>query len=136
MSEAEFITEVVERSDCGLLLDLHNVYANAMNHGYDPIAFIDSLPLERVAQVHLGGGHDEDGCRIDSHDDATPEPVWELLRHLAARADLKAVIVEWDKKLPPFDVILAEVRTAGTILEEAGLGASRNAGRACSPVHG
>ncbi len=136
MSEAEFITEVVEKADCGLLLDLHNVYANAINHEYDAFEFIESLPLDRVAQIHLGGGHDDDGCRIDSHDAATPEPVWNLLRYVAARADLKAVIVEWDKDLPPFDVMLLEAARAATILEEAASGASRDAGRACAALHG
>jgi uncharacterized protein (UPF0276 family) len=136
MSEAEFITEVVEAADCGLLLDLHNVYANAVNHEYDPFEFIESLPLDRVAQIHLGGGHDDDGCWIDSHDTATSEPVWELLRYVAARADIKAVIVEWDKNLPPFEVMLAEAARAARILEEAGSGAFRDAGRPCAALHG
>jgi uncharacterized protein len=119
LTEAQFLTEIVERSGCGLLLDLHNLYTNAVNHGFDPLAFLESLPLERVGQVHLGGGHEEDGYRIDSHSAATPAPVWELLRHLAARTSLQAVIVEWDAKLPPFEVMRQEMTTAAAILQEA-----------------
>ncbi len=78
--------------------------------------FIAALPLDRVGQVHLGGGHDEEGTRIDSHSAPTPSPVWELLRFLAARTRLNAVIVEWDTHLPPFDTILHEVAKAREIL--------------------
>ena len=116
LTEAQFLTEIVERADCGLLLDLHNVYTNAVNHGYDAIELIAALPLDRVGQVHLGGGHDEDGYRIDSHSAPAPEPVWELLRFVASRAHLNAVIIEWDAHLPPFDVICREVETARAIL--------------------
>ncbi len=104
LTEAQFLTELVERADCGLL------------HGYDAIEFIAALPLNRVGQVHLGGGHDEDGYRIDSHSAPAPEPVWELLRFVAARTQLNAVIIEWDAHLPPFDVIRREVETARAIL--------------------
>jgi uncharacterized protein (UPF0276 family) len=135
LTEAQFLTEVVERSGCGLLLDLHNLYTNAVNHGYDPDAFLEGLPLERVAQIHLGGGHEEDGYRIDSHSAATPEPVWELLRHVAARTRLGAVIVEWDVKLPPFDVIRREMATAAAILRGETDGSARSAERAGAPLH-
>ena len=116
LTEAQFLTEIMERADCGLLLDLHNLYTNSLNHCFDPLAFLDALPLERIAQVHLGGGHDEDGYRIDSHSAPTPKPVWALLRHVAACTSLKAVIVEWDAKLPPFDVMRREVNSAAAIL--------------------
>jgi uncharacterized protein (UPF0276 family) len=119
LTEAQFLTEIVERSGCGLLLDLHNLYTNAINHGFDPHAFLESLPLERVGQAHLGGGHEEEGYRIDSHSAATPAPVWELLRRLAARTSLPAGIIEWDAKLPPFAVMRQEMTTARAILREA-----------------
>lgn len=117
-SEAEFLTEVTSRAECGLLLDLHNVHTNARNHGFDPLEFIGALPLERVYQVHLGGGHDEpDGYRIDSHAAPAPPEVWDLLRYVAARAPLRAAIVEWDVNLPPFAEILAQVESARGIME-------------------
>jgi uncharacterized protein len=116
LTEAQFLTEVVEREDCGLLLDLHNVYTNAMNHGYDAAEFLTSLPLHRVVQIHLSGGHDEDGYRIDSHSTPTPEPVWELFRFTASRTPINAVIIEWDVQLPAFEVMQHEVERARAIL--------------------
>src|SRR5262245_17114830 len=116
LTEAQFLTEVVEREDCGLLLDLHNVYTNAMNHGYDAAEFLASLPLHRVVQIHLSGGHDEDGYRIDSHSTPTPEPVWELFRFTASRTPINAVIIEWDVQLPAFEVMQHEVERARAIL--------------------
>ncbi len=129
LTEAQFLTEIVEGADCGLLLDLHNVHANAINHGFDAHELLSSLPLERVGQIHLGGGHDApEGFRMDSHSSATPEPVWELLGYVAARAEVNAVIVEWDLNLPPFEVMLAEVARAEALLREASHGAARFAG--------
>lgn len=125
LSEAQFTTEVVERSGCGLLLDLHNLHTNAVNHGFDPFEFLETLPLERVGQIHLAGGReDEDGYRYDSHSAPPPEPVWELLRFVAARTELNAVILEWDQEQPPFEVVLREVEKAGAILAGAGRGAA------------
>lgn len=116
LTEPQLLAEIVERADCGLLLDLHNLHTNALNHGFDPLAFLEALPLERVAQVHLGGGHDEEGYRVDSHDSPTPPEVWELLEWLAPRAPLRAAIVERDSRLPPFAEMLAEVTRAAAIL--------------------
>jgi uncharacterized protein len=125
LTEAQFTTEVVERSGCGLLLDLHNLHTNAVNHGFDPFELLDALPLERVGQVHLAGGHeDADGYRHDSHSAPPPEPVWALLRFVAARASLNAVILEWDRDQPPFEVVLREVERASTILAGVARGAA------------
>lgn len=118
MSEAEFLTEVACEAGCGLLLDLHNVHCNAMNHGYEAFEFLDSLLLERVGVVHLGGGHDEDGIRIDAHDSATPDAVWDLLRFVCSRVK-PTVIVEWDTRLPPFETIAAEMGKARAIMNAA-----------------
>jgi hypothetical protein len=135
-SEAQFLSEVLERADCGLLLDLHNLYANAVNHGYDAMEFIESLPLHRVAQIHLAGGYDEDGFRIDSHSAATPEPVWDLLRVVASRAHINAVIIEWDTKLPSLDVMLREVAKAETILQCERHGITGSANSIGEALHG
>jgi uncharacterized protein (UPF0276 family) len=125
LTEAQFTAEVVERSGCGLLLDLHNLHTNAVNHGFDPFELLEALPLERVGQIHLAGGHaDEDGYRYDSHSAPPPEPVWELLRFVAARASLNAVILEWDREQPPFAVVLGEVERASGILAEVARGAA------------
>lgn len=111
-SEAEFLRAVVEQADCGLLLDLMNVHANARNHGYDPVTFLDQLPLERVVEVHVVGGHEAGGRVIDSHSSPTPAAVWDLVRYVARRAPIRGLIVEWDADFPPFDSILAELATA------------------------
>jgi uncharacterized protein (UPF0276 family) len=125
LTEAQFTTEVIERSGCGLLLDLHNLHTNAVNHGFDPFELLEALPLERVGQIHLAGGReDEDGYRYDSHSAPPPEAVWELLRFVAARTSLNAVILEWDQDQPPIEVVLREVDKAGAILAGAGRGAA------------
>jgi len=117
MTEAEFVRAVVEEADAGLLLDLENVHANARNHGYDPIAYLESLPLERVGEVHLAGGVVQGGQYVDSHTRPVPEESWELLEWLASRTPVRAVIIERDDDLPPFDDLLAEVRRARKILD-------------------
>ena len=125
LTEAQFTTEVIERSGCGLLLDLHNLHTNAVNHGFDPFELLEALPLERVGQIHLAGGHeDEEGYRYDSHSAPPPEPVWELLRFVAARASLNAVILEWDQEQPPFEVALREVDRARAVLAGVARGAA------------
>ena len=119
MSEAELVRAVVEEADAGLLLDLENVHANARNHGYDPIAYLESLPLERVAEVHLAGGVVHGGQYVDSHTRPVPEESWALLEWLVSRAPVRAVIVERDDELPPFADLLAEVRRARKVLDAA-----------------
>lgn len=119
MSEAELVRAVVEEADAGLLLDLENVHANARNHGYDPLVYLSSLPLERVVEVHLAGGVVHDGQYVDSHTRAVPEESWALLEWLVPRAPVRAVIVERDDELPPFPELLAEVARARNILASA-----------------
>jgi uncharacterized protein (UPF0276 family) len=119
MSEAEFVRAVVEEADAGLLLDLENVHANARNHRYDPIAYLESLPLERVTEVHLAGGVVSGGQYVDSHTRPVPEESWALLEWLAPRTPVRAVIIERDDDLPPFEDLLAEVRRARKVLDGA-----------------
>ena len=116
MSEAEFLTRVVERTDSGLLLDLMNLHANAFNHCYDPYSFLGDLPLERVVQIHIIGGHYHDGVLIDSHSQRTPDEVWRLLEFVARRTKIKAVLVEWDEHFPEFPIVLQELGRAREIL--------------------
>jgi len=119
MSEADFVRAVVEEADVGLLLDLENVHANSRNHGYDPVAYLESLPLERVTEVHLAGGVVQGGQYVDSHTRPVPEASWALLEWLVPRTSVRAVIVERDDELPPFADLLAEVRRAREILNVA-----------------
>jgi uncharacterized protein (UPF0276 family) len=100
MDEAPFLREVVERADIQLLLDVENVYANACNRGYDPLEFLLSLPLERVAYVHVAGGVHHEGLYHDTHSHRVPAAVLELLAELSAHADLPGVMLERDDHFP------------------------------------
>lgn len=120
MTEDAFVRAVLEEADCGLLLDLENVHANSRNHGFDPIAYLETLPLERVIEVHLAGGVVREGEYADTHTRPVPEESWKLLEWLAPRAAIRAVIIERDDNLPPFAELLEEVRRAGEILKSQG----------------
>ncbi|WP_157252761.1 DUF692 domain-containing protein [Nonomuraea typhae] len=103
LTEAELITEILEHCDGGLLLDLNNVAVNARNLGFDPYAFLDAIPLERVVQVHLAGNVVRDelgGVVLDSHDAPVGEEVFELLTYLASRQPIRAVAIERDDNMP------------------------------------
>jgi uncharacterized protein (UPF0276 family) len=115
MNEAEFLSQVLQRTDCGLLLDVTNLYTNAVNHGYDAHAFLEQLPLERVVQLHFVGGHWHHNVLIDSHSRPTPPEVWELMNDVAARAPVKGVILERDEDLPPFAELAEELERAREI---------------------
>ena len=117
MSEAELLTRVVEEADCGLLLDINNVYVNARNHGYDPLAFLDAIPLERVRQVHLAGHDVRPEAIIDTHGAAVPEPVWALYQELLQRIGPVSTLVEWDQNIPSQEALLDQADRARALLD-------------------
>jgi uncharacterized protein (UPF0276 family) len=95
LGESRFLGELTRRTGCGLLLDLHNVYTNARNHGFEPRDFLASLDLSRVVEVHLAGGLEWEGFYLDAHSGACPEPVWALLEELLPRLPrLRGVVYE------------------------------------------
>ena len=108
LSEVEFLNALLEEADCGLLLDVNNVYVNARNHGYDPYAFIDALPAERVWQVHLAGHFDRGDVLIDTHGAAMTDDVLDLYRHTLRRTGGISTLFEWDNDLPPLSTVLVE----------------------------
>src|SRR5579871_6261052 len=113
MDEADFLRAVVEASGCGLLLDVNNVYVNSLNHGGDPRAFIDRMPLDRVRQLHVAGHTRTDEAVIDTHIGPVCEEVWSLYRYTIARAGrLIPTLVEWDQEIPPLEGVLAEADRA------------------------
>ena len=119
MSEAEFINRIVDRSGCGLLLDITNAYLNSNFHKYDALEFIKSLPLDHVGQVHLAGWEPEaDGKIIDSHDAPVPKQVWDLFREFTKIAGPSSVLVEWDSLLPSVDRLLEETVRADKLIAE------------------
>jgi len=115
MTEARFLRELVERTGCGLLLDVNNLYTNAVNHGYDLDAFLAEAPLESVVQLHFTGGEWAGDLLIDSHSAATPEEVWQLLEEVVARAPVKGILLERDEKIPPISELLPELSRAREI---------------------
>jgi len=112
LSEAEFLSRLASGADCGLLLDVNNVYVSAFNHGFDPLAYIDALPADRVVQFHLAG-HTHKGTHIvDTHSDHALPEVWELYRHAWQRCGPAATLYEWDADIPSLEVVVAEARKA------------------------
>jgi uncharacterized protein (UPF0276 family) len=102
MTEPEFLNRLTARTGCGLLLDLHNLYANARNHGFDPADFLDRLDLSRVVEVHIAGGNELGGMYADSHAGPCPTPVWELLDRVAPTApNLCAITFEFHESYYP-----------------------------------
>jgi uncharacterized protein len=99
--EADFLTELLERTDAMLLLDLANVYANARNRGEDPLTLLDRLPLERVAYVHVAGGAEHDGLYHDTHTDPVPAEVLALVKELCGRRRPPGLMLERDGRYPP-----------------------------------
>lgn len=114
ISEAEFMTEVARRTGCGILCDVNNVYASARNFGFDPIAYLEALPIEAIGEIHLAGHHsaEEVNILIDDHGSRVAEPVWKL--HAAALRLFGPVptLIEWDANLPALEVLLDEARHA------------------------
>ena len=116
LDEGAFYTEIAEATGCDLLLDLGNLYANALNAGADPFAVLETYPLERVAMIHLAGGVTEEGFYFDTHAHAVPAPVFELLARVVERAGAVPVVIERDDAFPPFDRLQAELVRAREIL--------------------
>lgn len=116
-SEAAFLAELLEEADAKLLLDVNNVYVNAMNFGFDPRAFIDQLPLERVVQLHVAGhAVRADGLRIDTHAEPISEAVYELFGYAMRKlARPLPVLLERDDNFPPFAQLAAEVKRLDAI---------------------
>lgn len=117
MSESEFIRAVLEETDCGLLLDVTNLYINATNFRYDWRKFLDELPLERIVQLHFVGKRDYRGRLIDAHAHKTQDEIWEVFREVCAQANVKGAILERDENIPPFSEILEEIGIARDYLE-------------------
>jgi uncharacterized protein (UPF0276 family) len=119
MTEPEFLARLAEDTDCELLLDVNNVYVSAVNHDFDPVAYLDALPLNRVAQIHLAGHTDYGTHLIDTHDAPVTDAVWDLYRLVIERAGAIPTLVEWDDKLPAFPVLIAELDKARQIAAAA-----------------
>jgi hypothetical protein len=100
MTQAEFFHRLVDATGCGLLLDVANVNVNAQNHRFDPVEFLDSMPLHAVVQIHMAGGFWSDGIYFDGHSEPMDEATWQLLDVLLERVPIRISIVERDANFP------------------------------------
>ena len=121
MSEAEFIRSVAARTGCGLLLDIGNVYVSAVNHGFEPMAYIDAFPIDAIEEIHLAGfavDRDDGGTPllIDSHGCEVAEVVWALFQRTIARTGPIATMIEWDNDVPAFAALAAQAKRAQSVL--------------------
>lgn len=108
MSEAAFISEVAQRADCFILLDINNVFVSSTNHQQSSDDFLATLPQERVKQIHLAGYEAKQGYLLDSHSQPVSQAVWDLFDCFIQQAGPRPTLVEWDSQLPDFDTLLAE----------------------------
>ena len=112
ISEWEFLARMAQDADCGLLLDVNNIYVSAFNHGYDAKTYIDAIPAEHIVQMHLAGHHHHGTHIIDTHDSHVAEEVWKLYAYAVAIKGTASTMVEWDGDIPTFDVLIAELDKA------------------------
>ncbi|MGH1456794.1 MAG: MNIO family bufferin maturase [Alphaproteobacteria bacterium] len=112
MTEWDFIKTMAEEADCGLLLDVNNIYVSCYNHRWDPKTYIDALPLDRVQQIHLAGHTNKGTHIVDTHDDHVIDEVWTMYRYIIEKGGFKNTMVEWDDKIPEFPVVMEEVDKA------------------------
>jgi len=112
MTEWEFLNEVVDRADCGILLDVNNIYVSSRNHSFDPFEYVNGVPAERVAQIHIAGHSKFEKYILDTHDHPVIDPVWSLYEQAVRRAGPTATLLEWDDHIPSFDEVHAEARKA------------------------
>jgi uncharacterized protein (UPF0276 family) len=124
MREVEFLEMIADRTGCGLLLDVNNVYVAAINHGFEPMAYIDAFPLHRAGEIHLAGfaeDRDDENRRllIDAHGTPVAEAVWALYRRTIARCGPVPTLIERDNDVPSFAALAAEAARAKSVLDHA-----------------
>jgi uncharacterized protein (UPF0276 family) len=122
LSEWEFIGEIAERADIGLLFDVNNVYVSAYNHGFDPYEFVEHVPHERIVQIHLAGHTNLGAYIIDTHRGQVIPPVWDLYRRTLELTGPVSTLIEWDDEIPAFNVLLAETEKARAVRAEVRTG--------------
>jgi uncharacterized protein (UPF0276 family) len=110
--EAALMERVVERADCGILLDVNNIYVSSRIHDFDPYDYVNSVPGERVAQIHIAGHSNFTKYILDTHDHPVIDPVWKLYEHAIRRIGPTATLLEWDDSIPSFDEVHAEALKA------------------------
>ncbi|MEO7300953.1 MAG: DUF692 domain-containing protein [Verrucomicrobiota bacterium] len=118
MTEWEFLSEVVDLADCGILLDVNNIYVSSRNHSFDPFDYLNGIQPERVAQIHIAGHSKFEKYILDTHDHPVIDPVWKLYAHANKLAGSTATLLEWDDRLPSFDEVHHEALKANKFLKQ------------------
>jgi uncharacterized protein (UPF0276 family) len=116
MPEWEFMAGIAERADCGILLDVNNIFVSAHNHGFDPLEYLSGIPSERVFQIHLAGHSQAGELLIDTHDHPVRDEVWSLYEAALRRTGPVSTLIEWDDQIPEFHELAAEAARARAIL--------------------
>lgn len=119
MPEWEFLAEVARRADCLILLDINNIYVSAFNNGFDPYAYLEAVPTERVQQIHLAGHENNGDHIIDTHDHPVIDEVWSLYRAAIARLGPVSTMIERDDRIPPLEELETELDRARALCEDA-----------------
>jgi uncharacterized protein (UPF0276 family) len=118
MNEWEFVAAVVREADCGLLLDVNNVFVSSRNHGFDPLDYLRAMDFSRVLQVHVAGHSVEpDGTLVDTHDHPVTDDVWALYARAWEMGGPFPTLLEWDERIPPLDEALTVLARARTVRE-------------------
>ena len=118
MTEWEFLSEVVERADCGILLDVNNIYVSSQNHNFDPYDYLNNVPHHRVGQIHIAGHSKFEKYILDTHDHPVLDPVWKLYAHAMKLVGRTATLLEWDDRIPTFDEVHHEALKANQFIEK------------------
>lgn len=119
MTEWEFLSEVVELADCGILLDVNNIYVSSKNHEFNPYDYLDNVPHHRVGQMHIAGHTKFEKYILDTHDHPVLDPVWKLYRHATQLCGVTATLLEWDDKIPSFEEVHHEALKANAYIDGA-----------------
>jgi hypothetical protein len=112
LTEWEFLVEVAERADCGIMFDVNNVFVSAHNHAFDPNLYVDAVPAHRVVQMHLAGHTDRGKYLLDTHSDHVRSEVWALYERAVGRLGAVSTLIEWDEDIPEWDVLASEASKA------------------------
>jgi hypothetical protein len=118
MTEWQFLTEVVEQADCGILLDVNNIYVSSRNHSFDPFEYLGNVPHDRVAQIHIAGHSKYEKYILDTHDHPVVDPVWQLYARAIEFIGPTATLLEWDDHIPSFEEVHAEALKAKRFVRE------------------
>jgi uncharacterized protein (UPF0276 family) len=112
MPEWEFLSEIAEKADCGILLDCNNIYVSSRNHGFDATTYVDAIDPSRVVQMHLAGHTDKGAYLLDTHSDHVNDATWALYQRALRRVGPTSVLIEWDDDIPSWEVLAAEAAMA------------------------